>query len=265
MDTIIQKRQLSNRLTISLVLSLCAILLPALWAYFDLEMYATYAILISLFSLALSVATLMLFLANAISMEGVRAGLISIFIFISFFGNIIFPLLVTSQLNDNIKKYLNNTVLYDCMATWPEPANQQSTTSFSLAAISPKGSVAIMQKYGDILIYSELNSSFPHEILAHGTKNLRYVVVIDEVQASETLSAKWEAYYARGWDVSKPAPVRYIQIDWHITLVDLEPNQVLARTTFTAEPPSDYNRPLPSMVEIRPQEVQLINWLGYGE
>jgi hypothetical protein len=263
MDAITRKKHLSNRLMICLILSLCAVLLPAMMAYFDLEMYATYALQISLFSLALSVATLMLFLANATSMEGVRAGSISILIFISLCGNIIFPLLVTSQLNDNIKKYLNDTGLYYSMAIWPEPANQQSNTGFNLAAISPKGSVAIMQKYGDILIYSELNSSLTHKILAHGTKNLRYVVVIDEIQASETLSAKWEAYYKRGWDVSKPVPVRYIQIDWNITLVDLKLQQVLARTTLTAEPPSDYYRPLSSRVEIRPEKGLLFTWLGY--
>jgi len=49
---------------------------------------------------------------------------------------------------------------------------------------------------------SEFDDLLPNGARAFGPQNLRYVVILDEQPAGETLSARWEAYYTRGWDVS---------------------------------------------------------------
>jgi hypothetical protein len=118
-----------------------------------------------------------------------------------------------------------------------------------------------MRQLKDVKI-SNLNDLLPDAMRAYGAERLKYVIIVDEIQASIITSEKWQAQYQRGWEVGDPFSVVYVLINWDVALFDLESRSVISRKTLSAAAPSDYNRPLSSSEEIRPSEDSLKRWLG---
>lgn len=265
---------ISASLSVALVLLASSILLTVYSAISDPDEFVHGTQVIGTLRFVLALIAIPFFLVivwvpeghEGTSFQGVAILANFCLIFISFVGFFL-PMILGQWSQGAISRHLREIDLYGSVAAW-SAGGEQAAENIDLASLSPVRSAVIVNGssfdfQGLSVRISEFDDLLPNSARAYGTRNLRYVVILDEVPAGETLSAKWEAYYQRGWDVSKPAPVRYVHIDWHVALVDLVSQQVLTTAILSAEPPSEFRAPLDSKVEIRPSEGALEKWLGF--
>jgi hypothetical protein len=262
-------------LSLALVLLTAAILLAAYSAIFHTGEFVYTENLRTLLPIALCASAVPFFVVGLkvpAGHEGTAWQGCAVLTILSLFSVFILSMLLPGILGlwskGAISRHLRAMDLYGSVAAWSETGGQQPADNIDLGGLSPVRSAVIVNgssfdSQGVSTRVSKFNDLLPNGARAFRTQDLRYVVILDEVPAGETLSAKWEAYYKRGWDVSKPVPVRYVHIDWHVALVDLVSRRVLAKAILSAEPPSDSRRPLSSKVEIRPSEDALEQWLGF--
>jgi hypothetical protein len=262
-------------LSVALVLLTSAIVLMAYNAIVHTGEFVYAGNLFTLLPIALCVSAVPFFFLVAKLSDGhqgtvwqKRAVLLILSLFAAFILSMFLPGILHLWSKGAIRRHLREMDLYASVAAWSETGGEQPEDNIHLADLSPSRSAVIVDgasftSPGVGMRVSEYFDLLPNGARAFGPRDLRYVVILEEVRAGETLSAKWEAYYTRGLEVSKTAPVRYVHIDWHVTLVDLVSERVLARAILSAEPPSDSSQPLDSKVEIRPSEDALEEWLGF--